>query len=284
MPELPEAEVCRRQLDRWSGGRTVTAVRAPTPDSVRAVRSTSSAQGLAGGAEALAEHLVGRRADGTCRHGKRIGWTFGDHALLVHLGMTGRWVRRDPDDPPRHGRVGLGFGDVWLWFDDARRFGCVVPVDTADLDATLRDGLGPDPLIDGLDGARLARALRGRRPVKVALCDQARLAGIGNIQAAEACFRAGLDPRTPSGALDPATRDRLAAAVVAQLEHTIARTDGEEVAYVTQGGANPFAVYGREGEACGRCGGRIQRFRQAGRSTFWCAGCQRAPGDPPTSA
>jgi formamidopyrimidine-DNA glycosylase len=140
----------------------------------------------------------------------------------------------------------------------------------------VRDGAGPDALTEPLDGAGLVAALGGKRAIKVALMDQDRLAGLGNIHAAEACFRAGVAPQRPGASLSPAEWERLAAAIVAQLEATLAGVDpAEELQYVSEGGDNPFAVYGREGEACPRCGGAVAAETQAGRTTFWCPSCQR---------
>lgn len=270
MPELPEVEVARRWLSRWSAGRAVVDVRVEDPACVRPRLDTRPSAALPDGAAAL-RSLVGE-ARGVVRRGKRLGWASGCGAVLVHLGMTGHWVRRTSDEVPRFGRCGLVLDDgATLWFTDARRFGCLVPV--ASFDA-LGEGLGPDALDEPCDGEALARRVGGRGPIKPRLLDQGRLAGLGNIHAAEALWRAGLAPDRSADALDGAAWARLADAIVAQLRFGLEVTDAEEVVYLSDGGANPFTVYGREGAACPRCGGSVQRRIQAGRSTFWCPGCQ----------
>jgi formamidopyrimidine-DNA glycosylase len=146
--------------------------------------------------------------------------------------------------------------------------------------------LGPDPLRDGIDAARLhARLARVRLPIKVALLDQTVLAGVGNIQATEACFRARLDPRRPASSLTRAEVGRLARAILASIEYTLARFAGAgadagdgDIEYVEENRkANPFKVYGRAGEPCPRCGGTIRRIVQGQRSTFFCPACLPPP-------
>lgn len=279
MPELPEVEVHARRLDRWTRGRRVDAVHLPDPAAVRGTMSTRPSDAHPDG-PALVARLVGTTSAGTVRRGKRLGWRFADPdaALLVHLGMTGRWVRRAAaDEPPRFARIGLTFNGQTSWFLDSRRFGCVVPLDPATLDAAMTDGLGPDAL-DPLPPDELAaRVGRGRTAIKHALMDQARLAGLGNIHAVEALWRARIHPGQPANRLEPAAWEALAAAIPAQLADVVRDEDGDDdVVYVSDGGDNPFAVYGREGEACPRCGAAVARAVTGGRATFWCPGCQPA--------
>lgn len=274
MPELPEVEVCRRQLAAWSEGRAVAGVRLPDPGAVRRVASSRPSDALPG-ADAVLAGFVGRRCTGVDRHGKRALWRFGDRALLLHLGMTGKWVRRRADEVPRHGRVGVVLDDgSTLWLVDPRRFGCVVPGSLAELSAALGAGHGPDALDAPLDGPGLAARCASGRPIKVVLMEQGRVAGLGNIQAAEALWRAGIAPQLPASALDAAAWARLAEAIPVQLEATLADTLGDEVVYVSEGGDNPFAVYGREGEPCPRCGAAIRKTVLGGRATFDCPVCQ----------
>jgi formamidopyrimidine-DNA glycosylase len=138
--------------------------------------------------------------------------------------------------------------------------------------------LGPDPLEVGIDRQRLAEALlRSRLPVKVRIMDQAILPGVGNIQASEALFRARVDPRRAAKGLVLREVKAIADAVLASIEESIAREEGPEITYVEEpGAANPFLVYGREGERCPRCRrAAIARVVQAQRSTFFCPRCQR---------
>ena len=107
--------------------------------------------------------------------------------------------------------------------------------------------------------------------------DQARVAGLGNIAGSEVCFRAGLDPRTPADRLRGHHWQAIGAATRGWIEHTLAAEQGGEIAYVAEarGAPSPFLVYGREGQACPRCGQGLRRIVQARRSTFFCGGCQK---------
>lgn len=143
----------------------------------------------------------------------------------------------------------------------------------------LADGHGPDAL-DALPAPTdLAAALGGRAPLKVALMDQARLAGLGNIHAVEALFRAGLSPNRSGAGVPPAAWEALRAAIAAQLAFGIEDATADEIAYLSDGVhvANPFAVYGRSGQPCVRCATPIARAVHGGRSTFWCPLCQPDP-------
>ena len=165
-----------------------------------------------------------------------------------------------------------------LYFDDLRLFGRLRVVPGARFEEVPEvAALGRDPLADGVDAGALGDALRrSRLPVKVRIMDQAVLAGVGNIYASEACFRAKLDPRRKGPSLSAAEVRRLAAAILAAMKDGIARQEGPEITYVEEGGENPFLVYGKEGERCPRCRrGTIRRVVQAQRSTFFCPRCQR---------
>ncbi len=271
MPELPEAEIARRQLDRWLTGPALTF--SVLDDAI--VRHTLSSR--PSDAVDDPEEVLSRLGapKGVIRHGKRIGWSFaGSGGLLVHLGMSGKFVKRAArDEPPKFARLGMIRDEIAVWFLDRRRFGCVTPVD--DVQAAIRQGHGPDALDEAPGGPGLKGLLTGRRAIKVALMDQGKLAGIGNIQAVEALHRAAIDPRTPCSKLADPQWDALARAIPEQLQFVIDAEDAGEITYVTEDpAANPFAVYKREGEACPRCGSTIESTKQSGRTTFWCAGCQ----------
>ena len=274
MPELPEVEIGARNLLRWSAGRTVTRAHVLDPRSVRGALSSNPRELLEDGEQALRALVEGQPCGELLRHGKRVVWRFGSGGLLLHLGMTGKWVRRG-DEAPAHAKVSLGLDDGHtLYFVDPRLFGCVVPLDAAGIAPALSDGLGPDAL-EPLAPAVLGERLRGRRAVKVALMDQAVLAGLGNIHAAEALFFAGIDPRTRCQDLGAAQLERLAVEVPAQLRRSLTEEGEGEITYLHEGKAqSPFRVYGREDQPCVRCGTAVQRFIQGGRSTFWCPGCQ----------
>ena len=275
MPELPEVEIAARNLRRWAEGRRIQRAEAE-PSARRIFRP--------GSPRAFAAALAGARVSGVDRRGKQLLLTLegarGALGLVSHLGMTGKWLRRDGDEPPpSHSRARLRLDDgAVLHYRDPRLFGRLRLVPGARFaEVPEVAALGPDPLLDGVDPARLAARLsRTRRPVKVALLDQGLLAGVGNILASESLFRARLDPRRRACSLGRAEVTRLARAVEASVRQTIEREDSPEIAYVEEPGAeNPFLVYAREGEPCPRCRrGRIRRAVQAQRSTYWCPRCQ----------
>jgi formamidopyrimidine-DNA glycosylase len=200
--------------------------------------------------------------------------------FLVHLGMTGR-LQVSPGETPRAKHTHLVWtlaGGRELRFVDPRRFGWVSAGPGVD-DLPELAALGPDPLAE-LDERALAAALAtSRAPIKAFLLDQRRVAGLGNIYVCEALYRARVHPTTPARRLR-ARAAGLVAGVRAALELGIANrgttlrdyVDGEGVA-----GDNAAAllVYGREGEPCPGCGAPVRRRVDAGRSTFFCARCQR---------
>ncbi|MFT7518546.1 MAG: formamidopyrimidine-DNA glycosylase [Kiritimatiellia bacterium] len=281
MPELPEVELCRRSLARWTASRIVVAVHVPDPAVVRGRLTTRPDGALVDGVARL-QGLVGGRVVGLSRRGKRLGIqvNISDESVffVVHLGMTGRWVRREDDQPQRHGRLALRVDDgSVLWFEDPRRFGCVVPV--TDLADALADGVGPDALDADLSATALRDALLGprgrcRAAVKVSLMDQKKLAGMGNIQATEALWRAGLPPDRATEALDDDQWRALALAIRWTLLRTLDMEGDDEVVYLSAGGRNPFLIYGRAGEPCPTCAEPIRTCRLGGRVTSFCGKCQ----------
>jgi formamidopyrimidine-DNA glycosylase len=276
MPELPEVEIAARNLRAWTAGRRLVRVEAD-PKARYVFRPSSPAT--------FARKLEGARFGEIRRIGKHLlvsmerdGAPLG---LLAHLGMTGKWLRRDPHDPPprfSRARFALDDGAV-LHFADMRLFGRLRLVPGARFEEVPEvAALGPDPLEAGIDRARLAEALaRSRLPVKVRIMDQAILPGVGNIQASEALFRARVDPRRRSSTLVAREVKAVAEAVLASVNESIARQEGPEISYVEEPGSeNPFLVYAREGERCPRCRrAAIERVVQAQRSTFFCPRCQR---------
>lgn len=272
MPELPEVETWRRALQSWVGGQRLMGIELVDRAVVRPRLSTRPSEASAAG-QAQLDALVGERLTRLRRVGKRLGLSFEEHHLMVHLGMTGRF-ERGPVPPPA-ARLALQFEGETVWFCDTRRFGCVVPLEE---EGGLGEGLGPDAL-QPLDPEALAARFSGRTAIKVALLDQARLAGLGNIHAAEALWWSGVDPFCRCTDVAGAQWRALAVAIPEQLERALAQMPAAEAfVYLTEGGENPFMVYGREGEACSRCAGAISRAVQGGRSTFWCPRCQASDG------
>ena len=279
MPELPEVETWARRLRRRALGQRLRTVDVLDAAVVRTHLSTRPSDRADGDLEKL-EAWVGQPLVDVLRRSKRLALCWGDGALGVHLGMTGRWVFSGlQEPPPRHARLGLGFEDVVAWFVDTRRFGCVVVYDRPDWRTALGEGLGPEPWPAPVPPEDLAARFATRRAIKPALLDQNRIAGMGNIHAAEALFRAQINPFTPAMALDTAQWDRLSGALCEQLAHAIEALEALPlVTYITeQGGdgeAEGFQVYGREGQPCVRCAAPIERQVQSGRATYWCPMCQ----------
>ncbi len=271
MPELPEVETTVRGLAHVLKGRRISRIEARRSDLRRAF-PVDLGQRLTG---ALVTSL-GRRA----KYGL-VSTDRGD-TMIFHLGMSGAW-RIDPDDLGKHDHLLMETDEGRrLHLRDPRRFGSIDLVPTGQLNRWPRfAALGPEPIGGGLDGKWLKAKLAGRSAaIKLLLLDQRVVAGVGNIYACEALFRAGIDPRRPAGELGLARLDRLAHSISEVLEEAIraggstlkdfAAPDGELGYFAKQ-----FQVYDREGEQCPGCGGKVRRIVQGGRSTFYCPSCQR---------
>jgi formamidopyrimidine-DNA glycosylase len=200
---------------------------------------------------------------------------------VFHLGMSGRW-RIDPDEIGKHDHLVIetGKGQV-LALNDARRFGSVDLVDTAALDAWPQfAALGPEPLGPKLTTAHLAAAFDSRfAAIKLLLLDQRIVAGLGNIYVCEALHRARIHPEREAGKVSRAALNRLVPEIRAVLEEAILAGGSTLRDYVRPDGelgyfAKDWRVYGREGETCG-AGHTVERIVQGGRSTFFCAACQK---------
>ena len=273
MPELPEVEHARRQLEAWLTGKTIAAAHAPAS---RLLRPGTPA--------ALEKALVGQKVRAVERRGKWLRLVLGDGSTLhSHLGMTGKWVQRPAKDPsPRAEKLRLDLAGrhPTVRLLDARMFGrlLVVAAGAAGTQAEPDhlEGLGPDPIADGIDPAYLARELeRSRRSIKERLLDQRLLAGIGNIQATEALWRAKMDPRKRAGHLTLTEIRALASGLRWTLARTLAAQADAEIVYLGEPEAkNVFKVYGRAGEPCPRCRHTLTRIIQGGRSTTFCPSCQ----------
>jgi formamidopyrimidine-DNA glycosylase len=277
MPELPEVEAVRRQLEPAMRGARIEHVLLRRKDLRRPFP------------RAFASRLEGRRIRSVDRRGKYllVALDSGD-TVLMHLGMSGSFrIDRDSTRPAsrdeamvdRHDHVVFTLSNgVTVTFNDPRRFGLMDLVgDGLAASHQALSAMGPEPLGASFSAVALARALVGKRiALKVALLDQRVVAGVGNIYASEALHRAGLSPLRRSSTLATAAGRpmpgavRLAAAIKTVLREAIAR---KERPYR----AGRFRVYEREGEPCltPGCRGTIRRIVQAGRSTFYCPVCQR---------
>jgi formamidopyrimidine-DNA glycosylase len=273
MPELPEVETVRMGLLPILDGHKFVKVetrrgdlRVPFPKD-------------------FAKRLTGRRVHRLWRRAKYLLAELDrGETLVIHLGMSGR-ISLHGDGLGKHDHVVMETdAPARIVFTDHRRFGLMALIDTAKLDADkLFKGLGVEPLSDAFDGAYLARALKGKKtPIKSALLDQRVIAGIGNIYACEALFRAGISPKRLAAKLQKASIAALVQAIKTVLKEAIKaggsslrdyrKADGELGTF-----QHHFAVYDRAGEPCPKrgCGGTVKRIVQSGRSTFTCPKCQK---------
>lgn len=274
MPELPEVETIRRQLAPHLEGRTIADVEILDPRWTRPVAP-----------EEVAEQLRGATVEQVGRSGKYLVWTLSeDRHLLMHLRMTGTLLF-DPAVDPLHTRVRFGLDDGHrLVYVDPRRFGTGhLLFGTPARDAYLASRLGVEPFTSEFTAEHLRRIARGRSaPVKAFLLDQKRIAGVGNIYADEALFRAGIHPLRPAGRLTgaewgrvrEATEDALAAGIEAKGASIddFRHVDGARGSFQDR-----FLVHTRAGEPCPRCGEPIRKIVVGGRGTYVCERCQRKP-------
>jgi len=273
VPELPEVETIRRNLAPHVEGRRIERLLVLDP------RWT---QPLAG--EEVAAAVEGRTVERLSRRGKYLVWELTDDAfLLVHLRMTGTLLL-DPPANTAHVRVRFDLGDHRLAFVDPRRFGTgELALGTDALEAFLAARLGLEPLDPAFTGGHVHALARScRAPVKAFLLDQKRIAGVGNIYADEALFRARIHPLRPANRLTRAQSEALRDAVVASLEAGIAAKgatiDDFRDPYGVQGTfQDQFLIHRREGEPCPTCGRTVRKLRAAGRGTYVCERCQPRP-------
>ncbi|QFT58154.1 Formamidopyrimidine-DNA glycosylase [Sulfitobacter sp. THAF37] len=283
MPELPEVETVRRGLAPAMEGAVIERADVNRPD----LRWPFPAD--------MSERLTGQRVERLRRRSKYILADLGSgESLLIHLGMSGRMlVSGDPlgqfvhhhPAPEKHDHVVLHMANgARITFNDPRRFGAMDLMRTADADRhKLLAALGPEPLGNDFNEAHLVAALKGRNtPIKAALLDQHVIAGLGNIYVCEALYRARIHPARKAGrisqkrvaALVPIIRNVLSEAIEAggSSLRDFRQADGE-LGYFQHN----FDVYGRENAPCRTpdCTRPIRRIVQSGRSSFYCAECQR---------
>ena len=260
MPELPEVERARQVLERAARGKRLTSVRALHPSAARALPAPEAAS-VAGATLARVErrgkHQLLRLDDGRTLH--------------AHFRMNGDWeVGRAGQAVPAHARYLLDFADgTRVALVDSRALASIK------LHAAGEDPLptmGPEATDASFDAESLRAALEGRRcAVKVALLDQRVVAGLGNIYAAEALWHARVDPRAVASSVSKARCAR----IVEGARQALADAARDPGRYQDGDAVERLNVYGREGEPCRRCGTKIRRIVQAGRSTFFCGKCQK---------
>jgi formamidopyrimidine-DNA glycosylase len=276
MPELPEVETTRRGL-------------APLVERHRILRAVVRHRGLRQPVpRGLEQRLAGARVHALSRRGKYLLFSCESAnqeqgTLLVHLGMSGRlWLVDARTAPEKHDHFDLVVdnGRV-IRLRDPRRFGLVLWLKGDPLAHSLLSHIGPEPLTADFDGALLYRETRSRSAaIKLAIMDSHVVAGVGNIYANEALFRAGIDPRMPAKRVSRARCGTLAQEIKAVLGEAINAGGSSLRDYVGSDGMagnfqNNFLVYGRAGEPCTRCGTAIRELKQAQRATCYCPRCQR---------
>jgi len=268
MPELPEVEVVRSRIEHWLVGRRITRVITTAPSYFFV---TSPA--------VLRKKLTGRRIDSLERRGKYLVAGLDDGSrLLLHLGMTGQLLVNGAL-PDRHTHLRLTFddGEPEVLMRDVRKFGKVILIAPGKRHARL-DRLGIDAL--SIDGAHLHEAARSRSiPIKTLLLDQSVLAGVGNIYADEALHAARVRPMRRARKVSRSECDAIAKSLLRVLRRAIASGGTSISDYVQPDGSDGsyqhvHRVYGREGEPCRRCGGRIRRLVLGQRSAHYCPSCQ----------
>jgi formamidopyrimidine-DNA glycosylase len=271
MPELPEVETIRRDLEPLVVGRTIVAVDVD-PGTIHLLAGAPI--------EALRANLAGRTFTSLGRRGKYLFFGLDDgRTFVAHLRMTGRIVwRRSDAAEERYQRAKLVLDNAHdLRWSDLRKFGTWRIVDDP---SEVTAKLGPEPIDDGFTVARFRAALAGRTaPVKAVLLDQRRMSGLGNIYVDEALFEARVRPDTPAGTLGAAMTGRLFAACRSVLERGIANRGASFKDYV-DGQGNPgtqhmyVQVFRRDGKPCYACGTVIVRTVVGGRGTHYCPKCQ----------
>ncbi len=274
MPELPEVETIRRGLAPQLVGRAITDVRVRQPR-LREMVDTRS----------LKREAVDRAITAVDRRAKYLLFRLHpDRVLIIHLGMTGRLSVGPPvREDALHDHLIFGLGeDLELRFNDARRFGmCFITTDGQLAAHPRMHHLGPEPLSPVFTADYLReRARDSRRPVKNFLMDATIVVGVGNIYASECLYLARIRPTREVGRLRPMHWARIRDAVRQVLQTAIEHRGTTLSDYVDSEGRegdfqNQLLVYGREGETCERDRRRIKRIVQAGRSSYYCPGCQR---------
>src|SRR5436305_2783753 len=287
MPELPEVETVVRQLEPEVEGRRIERLEVLDGRWSRPVEP-----------ERLAEEVDGSTIERLGRRGKYILMRLnGERTLVMHLRMTGNLILREGEemlDPSegrrlyesersneeRHLRARFVLEDGReLWFADPRRFGEAFLIEDSRLEERFAK-LGIEPFAPEFTAEALGEMAAGRTaPLKSFLLDQSSVAGVGNIYADEALFRAELHPLSPAGSMKPEHLEALRDAVVAALEAGIDAGGSSIADYRDARGAkgsmqDEFLVHTREGEECHRCGGTIVRIVVGGRSTYFCPNCQ----------
>jgi formamidopyrimidine-DNA glycosylase len=277
VPELPEVETVRARLAPALAGRRLVRVEIADPRLTRPFEPG-----------AVAAELEGETIAAVERRGKYVVVRFeSGRCLLIHLRMTGSLLHARAgalaDDPYRRAVVRLDDGSD-VAYRDVRRFGTWLVIEPNELEPYLATRLGGEPLERTFTARRFAERLAPRRaPIKAVLLDQRTVAGMGNIYADEALWRARIHPIRPAGDLTKDEVARVTKGVKEALRAGIARQGATLRDYSTPDGQrgrmqHEFKVYGRGGEPCDRCGTPIEKTRVAGRGPWYCPRCHALGG------
>jgi len=283
MPELPEVEVLARHLRPLLNGKIIRSVEVRR---AKVLQPTSVSR--------FQKELCGAKFVGLHRRGKYLLFELrqtGEREILLllgHLGMTGRMYLAPKHVPlPKHAAVVMHLGARKFIYEDARYFGRLT------LDISAVEKLGAEPWDNNFSAERFYKKLKtSRQPVKVKLLDQALIAGVGNIYASEALFRAGISPRRAANKISLARTEKLLAAIRAVMQEAIdcgstiplnfaGRQKPDGLFYFGRAAGTPdyyverLCVYDRAGQPCVNCGRPVKRMVQAARSTFYCPHCQK---------
>ncbi len=270
MPELPEVETTRRGLEPYVSGRRIETL---------AIRERRLRQPIPGDLE---NHLRGSRITSLRRRGKYLLLDTEHGTVLIHLGMSGSLrvlATPAPAGPHEHYDLVLERG-LRIRYRDPRRFGLLLWAGATPETHPLIARIGPEPLGDDFDGAYLFRLGHTRRRcIKAFLMDSTAVAGVGNIYASEALFRAGIHPARAAGRIAASRYARLAQAVREVLEEAITQGGTTLRDFVTAAGRPGYfqlqlKVYGRAGEPCPRCATPLRCSRIAQRASYFCPRCQ----------
>ncbi|HEB94612.1 MAG TPA: bifunctional DNA-formamidopyrimidine glycosylase/DNA-(apurinic or apyrimidinic site) lyase [Gammaproteobacteria bacterium] len=271
MPELPEVETTRRGIAPYIEGERVREV------VIRQPRLRWPVPGR------LKTALCGQTIDTVCRRAKYLLLKSSAGTVILHLGMSGSLHVVATGTPAgKHDHIDIVFANgCCLRLRDPRRFGAVLWVTGAAETHKLLRGLGPEPLSDAFDTDHLFTTSRARRvSIKAFIMDSKVVVGVGNIYASESLFTAGIHPKTAAGRIGRARYERLVRAIKQVLDKAIEQ-GGTTLRDFTNSEGKPgyfqqqLQVYGRAGEACLSCRGRIRSLQLGQRNTFYCPQCQR---------
>jgi len=276
MPELPEVETIRLQLEKFLVGRKIIAVE---------VRSRKI---LADGEK----NLLGGKIIGVRRFGKVVVVDFdNDYSALIHLKLTGQLVFQGPNLPGKHTHVIFSLsGGKKLYFNDLRKFGWIKIVKSDKLQVTGFIGkLGPEPFVGQASSGQAPLTLekfreilaKTSRSIKIVLMDQEKISGLGNIYANEALWLAEINPRRSSQSLSLSEQKTLFNSILKVLKQGLRWGGASDQAYLQPSGEEGkyqehFLVYGRQGQICPRCQkAKIAKIKLGGRGTYFCPFCQK---------